>query len=122
MVLELERLKDQHDLHLFQVRKTASLFAYLPGHSVTDRPTLNGVITSVRRNKLLLTRKPFHSQPRRSRFIAQADRPTLGALQPSQGPEKPSHYWRDTQPFYAELLTYVKRIGGDRTAWKLADY
>lgn len=60
MVLELERLEDQHDLHLFQVGKSASLFANLPDHSVTDRPTLNGVITSVRRNKLLLTTNKEH--------------------------------------------------------------
>ena len=55
VVLELERPTGQSSLHLFQVGSNASLFANLPGHSATDRPTLNGVITSVRRNKLLLT-------------------------------------------------------------------
>ena len=54
VVLELERPTGQQGLHLFQVGKNASLFVNLPGHSATDRPTLNGVITSVRRNKLLL--------------------------------------------------------------------
>jgi superfamily I DNA and/or RNA helicase len=54
VVLELERPATQQGLHLFQVGKNASLFSNLPGHSATDRPALNGVITSVRRNKLLL--------------------------------------------------------------------
>ena len=54
VVLELERPTGHANLHLFQVGQNASLFANLPGHSATDRPTLNGVITSVRRNKLLL--------------------------------------------------------------------
>ena len=54
VVLELERPADQQGLHLFQVGKNASLFSNAPGHSGTDMPTLNGVITSVRRNKLLL--------------------------------------------------------------------
>ena len=54
VVLELERPAAQQGLHLFQVGKNASLFSNLPGHSTTERPTLNGVITSVRRNKLLL--------------------------------------------------------------------
>jgi superfamily I DNA and/or RNA helicase len=39
---------------LFQVGKNASLFSDVPAHSSSERPTLNGVITSVRRNKLLL--------------------------------------------------------------------
>ena len=54
VVLELERPAGQQTLHLFQVGKNASLFDNSPGHSATDRPTLNGVIISVRRNKLLL--------------------------------------------------------------------
>ena len=54
VVLELERPADQQGLHLFQVGKNALLFGNAPGHSATDQPSLNGVITSVRRNKLLL--------------------------------------------------------------------
>ena len=54
VVLELERPAGQQGLHLFQVGKNASLFGNAPAHSATDRPALNGVITSVRRNKLLL--------------------------------------------------------------------
>ncbi len=54
IVLELERPAGQQGLHLFQVGKNASLFGNVPGRSATDRPTLSGVITSVRRNKLLL--------------------------------------------------------------------
>ena len=52
--LELERPAGQQGLHLFQVGKNAALFGNAPAHLVTDRPALNGVITSVRRNKLLL--------------------------------------------------------------------
>ena len=56
VVLELERPAGQQGLHLFQVGKNASLFSNAPGHSnaAGDLPALNGVITSVRRNKLLL--------------------------------------------------------------------
>ena len=54
IVLELERPASQQGLHLFQVGANASLFGNLPGYLDADRPTLNGVITSVRRNKLLL--------------------------------------------------------------------
>ena len=54
VVLELERPAGQAGLHLFQVGKNAALFGNVPGRSATDRPTLNGVITSVRRNKLRL--------------------------------------------------------------------
>ena len=54
VVLELERPESQQGLHLFQVGKNASLFSNAPPHLATDRPVLNGVITSVRRNKLLL--------------------------------------------------------------------
>jgi ATP-dependent RNA/DNA helicase IGHMBP2 len=54
MVLELERPNSQQGLHLFQVGKNASLFDNAPGYAAADRPSLNGVITSVRRNKLLL--------------------------------------------------------------------
>jgi len=54
VVLELERPAGQQNLHLFQVGSNASLFGNAPGHSPLEPPTLNGVITSVRRNKLLL--------------------------------------------------------------------
>jgi len=58
VVLELERPAHRQDLHLFQVGKNASLFSNAPGysgsHSASDRPVLSGVVTSVRRNKLLL--------------------------------------------------------------------
>ncbi len=54
VVLELERPDSQQGLHLFQVGKNASLFSNAPPHLATDRPVLSGVITSVRRNKLLL--------------------------------------------------------------------
>jgi ATP-dependent RNA/DNA helicase IGHMBP2 len=56
-VLELERPsgeQGQQGLHLFQVGSNASLFSNAPGHSASDLPALNGVITSVRRNKLML--------------------------------------------------------------------
>jgi len=55
VVLELERPAGQQGLHLFQVGKNASLFGHAPTHSADDRPALNGVITSVRRNKLQLS-------------------------------------------------------------------
>ena len=56
VVLEVERPAGQQGLHLFQVGRNASLFSNAPGHSnaAGDLPSLNGVITSVRRNKLLL--------------------------------------------------------------------
>jgi superfamily I DNA and/or RNA helicase len=54
VVLELERPAHRQDLHLFQVGKNASLFSDAPGNSGPDRPVLSGVVTSVRRNKLLL--------------------------------------------------------------------
>ena len=54
VVLELERSASQQGLHLFQVGSKASLFSNAPGHSASDLPTLHGVITSVRRNKVLL--------------------------------------------------------------------
>ena len=54
VVLELERPAGHQNLHLFQVGSNASLFGNAPGHSPLEPPTLNGVITSVRRNKLLL--------------------------------------------------------------------
>lgn len=54
VVLELERPAHRQDLHLFQVGKNASLFSTAAGHSASDRPALSGVLTSVRRNKLLL--------------------------------------------------------------------
>jgi len=54
VVLELERPASQQGLHLFQVGSNAALFVNAPGHSALEPPTLNGVITSVRRNKLLL--------------------------------------------------------------------
>lgn len=55
VVLEIERPANRQELHLFQVGKNASLFSDAPTHSTSERSTLNGVITSVRRNKLLLT-------------------------------------------------------------------
>lgn len=55
VVLEIERPSSRQELHLFQVGKNASLFSDAPTHSTSERSTLNGVITSVRRNKLLLT-------------------------------------------------------------------
>ena len=54
VVLELERPSGQHGLHLFQVGSNAALFGNAPGHSGQELPTLHGVITSVRRNKLRL--------------------------------------------------------------------
>ena len=54
LVLELERPASQQGLHLFQVGKNASLFGAAPAQSA-DPPTLHGVVTSVRRNKLQLT-------------------------------------------------------------------
>ena len=54
VVLELERPAHRQDLHLFQVGKTACVFSNAPGYSGPDRPVLSGVVTSVRRNKLLL--------------------------------------------------------------------
>ena len=54
VVLELERPAHRQDLHLFQVGKNACLFSNAAGYSVADRPMLSGVVTSVRRNKLLL--------------------------------------------------------------------
>jgi superfamily I DNA and/or RNA helicase len=58
VVLELERPAHRQDLHLFQVGKNACVFSNAPGYSGTnsasDRPVLSGVVTSVRRNKLVL--------------------------------------------------------------------
>jgi ATP-dependent RNA/DNA helicase IGHMBP2 len=54
LVLVLERPAHRQDLHLFQVGASAALFSNAPGYSGTDRPLLSGVVTSVRRNKLLL--------------------------------------------------------------------
>ncbi len=54
VVLELERPAGQQSLHLFQVGSNAALFGNAPGRSALEPPTLNGVITSVRRNKLRL--------------------------------------------------------------------
>jgi superfamily I DNA and/or RNA helicase len=54
VVLELERPAHRQDLHLFQVGASAALFSNEPGYSGPDRPLLSGVVTSVRRNKLLL--------------------------------------------------------------------
>ena len=54
VVLELERAVGQQRLHLFKVGRNAALFGNGPGHSAADLPTLQGVITSVRRNKLTL--------------------------------------------------------------------
>jgi superfamily I DNA and/or RNA helicase len=54
VVLELERPAHRQDLHLFQVGKNACVFSNAPGYSGPDRPVLSGVVTSVRRNKLVL--------------------------------------------------------------------
>jgi ATP-dependent RNA/DNA helicase IGHMBP2 len=54
VVLELERPANQQGLHLFQVGKNASLFGAASAPS-EDPPTLHGVVTSVRRNRLQLT-------------------------------------------------------------------
>ena len=54
VVFELERPAHRQDLHLFQVGASAALFSNAPGYSGPDRPVLSGVVTSVRRNKLLL--------------------------------------------------------------------
>ena len=54
LVLELERPANQQGLHLFQVGRNASLFGAAPAHS-GDPPMLQGVVTSVRRNRLQLT-------------------------------------------------------------------
>ncbi|PIT75536.1 AAA domain-containing protein [Limnohabitans sp. G3-2] len=59
VVLELERPAHRQDLHLFQVGGAAALFSSAPGysgtHSASDRPVVSGVVTRVRRNKLLLS-------------------------------------------------------------------
>ena len=55
VVLELERPAGQQRLHLFQVGRNASLFGNLPGHTALEPPTLNGVITILRHNRLQLT-------------------------------------------------------------------
>ncbi|TGE13922.1 AAA domain-containing protein [Hymenobacter elongatus] len=54
LVLEIERPLSQNGLHLFQVGKNAALFGNIPNRAGSDRPTLNGVITAVKRNKILL--------------------------------------------------------------------
>lgn len=54
LVLVLERPASQQGLHLFQVGRNASLFGAAPAPS-GDLPTLQGVVTSVRRNQLQLT-------------------------------------------------------------------
>ncbi|MDI9235246.1 hypothetical protein QLQ16_15520 [Limnohabitans sp. HM2-2] len=54
VVLELERPAHRQDLHLFQVGAAAALFSGAPGYSGPDRPVVSGVVTRVRRNKLLL--------------------------------------------------------------------
>jgi predicted DNA helicase len=54
VVLELERPAHRQDLHLFQVGAAAALFSTAPGYSGPDRPVVSGVVTRVRRNKLLL--------------------------------------------------------------------
>ena len=54
VVLELERPAHRQDLHLFQVGAAAALFSSAPGYSGPDRPLVSGVVTRVRRNKLLL--------------------------------------------------------------------
>ncbi|WP_089954804.1 AAA domain-containing protein [Limnohabitans sp. 2KL-3] len=54
VVLELERPAHRQDLHLFQVGAAVALFSSAPGYSGPDRPVVSGVVTRVRRNKLLL--------------------------------------------------------------------
>ncbi len=54
VVLELERPAHRQDLHLFQVGAAAALFSNAPGYSGPDRPVVSGVVTRVRRNKLVL--------------------------------------------------------------------
>ncbi|AYA38780.1 IGHMBP2 family helicase [Hymenobacter oligotrophus] len=55
LVLELERPAGQsQQLHLFQVGKNAALFGNIPGRAGSDKPMLQGVVTSVRRNKITL--------------------------------------------------------------------
>ena len=54
VVLELERPAHRQDLHLFQVGAAAVLFSNAPGYSGPDRPVVSGVVTRVRRNKLVL--------------------------------------------------------------------
>ncbi len=54
VVLELERPAHRQDLHLFQVGAAAALFSSAPGYSGPDRPVVSGVVTRVRRNKLLV--------------------------------------------------------------------
>ncbi|WP_416559183.1 AAA domain-containing protein [Limnohabitans sp. yimb22184] len=54
VLLELERPAHRQDLHLFQVGAAAALFSSAPGYSGPDRPVVSGVVTRVRRNKLLL--------------------------------------------------------------------
>jgi len=54
VVLELERPAHRQELHLFQVGKSACVFSNASGFSQAERPVLSGVVTSVRRNKLLL--------------------------------------------------------------------
>ena len=54
VVLEIERPAHRQDLHLFQVGKNAALFSNAGGYSGADRPMLSGVVTNLRRNKLLL--------------------------------------------------------------------
>ena len=54
VVLELERPAHRQDLHLCQVGAAAALFSSAPGDSGPDRPVVSGVVTRVRRNKLLL--------------------------------------------------------------------
>ena len=54
VLLELERPAHRQDLHLFQVGKNAALFSNAGGYSGGDRPMLSGVVTNLRRNKLLL--------------------------------------------------------------------
>lgn len=53
-VLELERPASQQGLHLFQVGANAQLFAAAPS-STGETPTLQGVVTDLRRNRLVLT-------------------------------------------------------------------
>lgn len=55
VVLELERPAHQEGLHLFQVGRNAALFGPPQGPAGSEPPTLAGVVTGLRRNRLQLT-------------------------------------------------------------------
>jgi hypothetical protein len=127
VVLELERPAHLQDLHLFQVGKNACVFSNAPGYSGPDRPVLSGVVTSVRRNKLLLATTQerdiiaitlTRSNPQGEiGFLSDIRRMNVGMtrarrklLLVGDSSTLCSH------PFFGELLAYVKGVGGYRTA------